>query len=149
MTEARFRELVGGIIHLCGMLEFMTNRVIKQLGRDSLLSNEIITLSFGRRIKILRDLLRERSPWPPETVDSLCDELSKIAEFRNKVAHNPIATDIDNEDAGPFIAIVRHKFDPFELDKITEAELQLLAKQVQETVQRWLKLSAAPQSSTT
>jgi hypothetical protein len=148
MTEARFRELIGEIIHGCGVLEFLTNHSIKQLGKDSRLSNEIITFSFSRRIRILRDLLHERAGLPPETVDSLCDELLEIAKLRNAVAHNPIATDVDDKDASPFIAIVRHKFDLFKLDKITEAELQFIAKRVHEAMQRWFHLLSAPQSST-
>jgi hypothetical protein len=125
----RFRELIGEIIHSCGVLEFVTNLSIKRLGKDSLLSNEIITLSFVRRIRILRDLLHERTPLRHEEVDSLCDELLEFANLRNAVAHNPIATyDWDNEDAESFI--VRPKFDSSEYNKITEAELQPLPERL-------------------
>jgi hypothetical protein len=147
MTEDRFRQLIGGIIHVCGVLEFLTNDSIKRLGEDSLLSNEIITLPFQRRIRILRDLLHDRSTWSPETVDSLCNELSEIAKLRNEVAHNPIGTDVDDKNAKPFISVIRHKGDTFEHVQISEAQIQLLANRVHEALQRWLRLFGGESSS--
>jgi hypothetical protein len=143
MAADRFRELIGGIIHACGALELLTNHAIRSLGKDSLLSREITTLPFRRRIRILRDLLHERTTLRREDVDLLCDELSKIAENRNVVAHNPIAT--DDKDRSWCILVVRHKFDPPEVEKVTEADLQLLLKRVGEAMNRLAR--SVPESS--
>jgi hypothetical protein len=129
-----FSELIGAIVHGCGTLESLTNQAIKNLGTDSLLASEIITLSFRRRIRILRDLLCERKKLAAQHVDSLCNDLYEIANLRNKVAHNPIAEDIDN--AKSCILVVRNKFDPPQVEKLTEADLQKLLKQIKNATNR-------------
>jgi len=83
-----FPILIGRIIHGCGVLELLTDDMINDLGRDSILSKEIVSLDFGRRINILRELLYERTSLQAEDVDSLCNDLSRIAEDRNIIAHN-------------------------------------------------------------
>src|SRR6266481_4332168 len=117
-----FSELIGAIIHGCGTLESLTNQAIKNLGTDSLLASEIITLSFRRRIRILRDLLCERKKLAAQHVDSLCNDLYEIAK------------DIDN--AKSCILVVRNKFDPPQVEKLTEADLQKLLKQIKNATNR-------------
>jgi len=128
MKAGRFQELVGQIIHACGLLEWATDLSIKQLGKDPLLVREIVQLTFTRRIKILRELLHERTELSDEDVNSLCAELEEIDNLRNKVAHNPIASvNRPPKDVESFI-LARRKFDPPEEYTISEAELEPLPK---------------------
>jgi chemotaxis protein CheY-P-specific phosphatase CheC len=106
ISVLQFAQLVGAITHGCCSLEMLTNNAIKRLGKDPIFSKEIVTLSWGRRIKILRDLLHDRTKLSREDVNSLCDEISKIAQDRNVIAHNPIISDAEK---GPAILVVRHK----------------------------------------
>ena len=137
ITVFQFAELVGMIIHACGSLEMLTNNAIKRLGKDPLVSRKMVKLRFSRRIKILRDLLHDRTKLSREDVDSLCDEFSKIAQDRNVIAHNPIVSD---DEKGPAILVVRHKFDPPQYEKVTEPELQHLLMRVHAAVNRFAQL---------
>src|SRR2546427_4370560 len=89
-----FAELIGKIVHNCGVLEFFTNNSIRALSKanDTPSFDEIISMAFSRRIRILRKLLRKSKILTPE-IDSLLTEILEVAKDRNLVAHNPIASD--------------------------------------------------------
>jgi|SRR5215467_149418 len=131
-----FIRLIGAVIHDCGLLELYTNNVIQSLAKDPLRLRKMVALPFRERIKKLRRLLHERKSLPREDVDALCDELSKIAERRNDVAHNPIVSD----DQSSYILVVRYKFDPPKIEKITEAGLRSLLKRLTEAEEKFAEL---------
>jgi len=119
-----FPELIGKVVHHCGALEFLTNNAIRSLGKDSLLSSEIIKLPFSRRVEVLRELLKQRTKLTVSEVRSLCDDLSNIARERNAVAHNPIVSDNEDGEGSEHIMVIRHTPERAEIKKtITRAEL--------------------------
>jgi hypothetical protein len=103
--SSRFKELVGEVVSTCGLIEFATNALIDQLGKDRLLGNEIMRLSFDRRIRVLRDLVLDRTNLTADDIEPLCKQLSRIASERNMVAHNPIGT--VGQEATELIIVVR------------------------------------------
>ena len=140
VSVKEFTGLIGAIIHDCGALEMYTDNAIKGLGRDPVLSGKIIEkLGFSDRIKLLRDLLYKRTKLPRRDVDSLCHELLKIAEVRNKVAHNSIVCD-DEKGSNPHILVVRHKSDTPKIEKLAETDLRNLLKRVTVAVDRFTQL---------
>jgi hypothetical protein len=102
MPIDRFRKLIGDIISICGVLELRTNFLIQTLAKDSLLASEIFRFGFKRRVDILQRLMLERTDVPPREVKKLCADLKRVADERNKVAHNPIA-----DLANPHILVIR------------------------------------------
>ena len=93
MAPQSFPELIGQIVHNCGAIEHTTNLLIQCIASDRVLSNEIIRLNFGRRVNILRELMLNRTPFSRDEIESLCDELRRVAKERNMIAHNPIQPD--------------------------------------------------------
>ena len=91
-------EVVGEIIGRCGTVEWLINALIQLLGKDPLLVTEITRLPLARRIRVLRDLLLDRTTLPPSEIKSLCAELRNVAEDRNVIAHNPIIADENGND---------------------------------------------------
>ena len=95
MDSQNFPELIGQIIHNCGLIEHTTNHLIQCIASDRVLAKEIvyIRLPFERRVKVLRELMLDRTPFSPDEIKSLCKELSDVVKERNDVAHNPIQPD--------------------------------------------------------
>jgi hypothetical protein len=122
MSSQSFAELLGNILHDFGVVEFQTNLLIQALGKDSILSDEIVKLNLGRRIKILRRLLHERTQAPEGEIDSVCDDFAKLATERNAIAHNPVATDMDG--SNPHIIDVRQISDLAKGKELSEKDLQ-------------------------
>ena len=89
-TVDRFSELIGICIKSCGMLEFHVNHFIKSLGKDPILVEHVTKLVLNRRINVLRDLMLDQPELTAPEVNSLCNELEKIAKDRNVIAHNPV-----------------------------------------------------------
>jgi hypothetical protein len=102
--EPPFAELVGRIIHNCGVLELFTNNTIRALSKDSVLFTEIVRMNFARRVRVLKSLLTRSNLLTPE-LESLFNEILQISQQRNIIAHNPIASD-SPEGTGSYILIV-------------------------------------------
>jgi hypothetical protein len=132
-TKEEFAQLIGAIIHNCGILELLTNDQFHALGRDETLSKEVVTLNLDRRIKLLRQLLHERSNLPTERVDSLCDQLSRIAAERNMIAHNPIAS-TGVRSRNPHIVVLRGMTDISKAKVLNEHDLDEILQRTREAV---------------
>jgi hypothetical protein len=100
-TVERFSELIGTVIKTCGLLEWHISFFIRALSTDPILANHILKLPLGRKIQVLRDLMLAQPDLTAPEVKSLCNELEKIAEDRNVIAHSPIH--ISAEPGGPKI----------------------------------------------
>ena len=135
----QFSKLVEKINLNCGVLEMLTNLQIHSLGQDSILSKELVTLEFVRRIKVLRQLLHERTKLPAKEIDSLCDYLSRIAADRNVVAHPPVATD-DEHDTNLHI-VGRQPSDFFTGKVFTEKHLNNLYERTREALKIFYALA--------
>jgi len=111
MMSETFSQLVGNIFKSFGAIEYRTNRLIESLTKDDeiLPKEEILKLSFERRIKILSRLLRKRTQMPADEIDSLVENLKDLAKKRNVIAHNPVAT---NAQGNSFIIHIREASDP-------------------------------------
>jgi len=134
MPIVNFPNLIGKIIHNCGAIELLINRAISALGHDSFLAGEVSRLRLEHRIEILRALLKERagSSLSHPEVDSLCRRLKAVARDRNKIAHNPVASD-DQDGINPYIWVSRSN------EKITESELQLIVTRTRETMAEFVR----------
>ena len=118
-----FVELVGTIIHNCGVLEFFTNNIIRALSTESEYAR-IIWLQFARRIRELRRLLRTKGLLTDDLI-SLLQEMRAIADDRNLVAHNPIASD----GTSSYILLVqRTSTFPPDIDRLDSSWLQAMAE---------------------
>jgi hypothetical protein len=76
--EKEFTKLTGIFIHHCGALEFLVNNSIKAFATDTILSSELISSPFYKRIKLLRIILKERTDIDSGVINSLCNELDEI-----------------------------------------------------------------------
>lgn len=138
LMQASFPELIGRVIHNCGALELLINNTIRALSKDPILFNEVITMNIPKRIKVLRELLTRANLLTPE-INALITEIPKIAEDRNLIAHNPIASD-DKEGSTSYVMVVRHKSFPPKIEKIDRERLEAIAKQSNEALVRFARL---------
>ncbi len=136
-----FPTLIGFFIHHCGALELLTNNAIRALATDKLLSANVLKSPLARRIDVLRALLSERSRLSPAEVKSLCDDLHRIGNRRNLVAHNPIVCDDPNDRGTESVLIVRHKpKGPAASEELSKKELREFVKESAELMARFAKL---------
>ncbi len=143
MTED-FPTLIGKFIHHCGSLEFFINNSIRSYATDLLLSNDAIKSSLYKRIVLLRQLLHERSKIKKEDIDSLCDELHKIREQRNMIAHNPIVSTKPNGSGTERILANRNKTAGVTSSvEITMADVAEFVVQTGQLITRFSKLIPA------
>ena len=128
--SADFEKLIGMFIHQCGGLELLTNNCIRAFATDSLLSTDAIKSSFTKRIDLLRKLLHDRSNISKDEINSICDELKKICEKRNIVAHNPIMSKTPN--GSGIKEILNLRYSPSEVtipNKLTKGDISKLLSQ--------------------
>lgn len=130
-TVDRFSELIGTVIKACGMLEFHINHFIKSLGKDPILEKHVIKLPLNRRINVLRDLMLDQPELTAPEVNSLCNELEKIAKDRNVIAHNPVV--ISAPPVGPKI-VDFHSRDVSQPREFTEADLEAFHKRASDAL---------------
>ncbi len=136
-----FIKLIGMFIHQCGALEFLTNNCIRAFSLDPLLSNEAIKSPFSRRIVLLRQLLYERSNIDKDDIDSISDELNKIREKRNIVAHNPImSTKPDGSGEEEILVLSYRPVDVTIPDNLTKEDVAKLVNQTKELLIKMGKL---------
>ncbi|MFH1459989.1 MAG: hypothetical protein ABIG64_06420 [Candidatus Omnitrophota bacterium] len=139
MTE-EFTNLVGKIIQNCGLLELLVNNSVKALSTDNLLSAKIIKFPYQRRIDVLKSLLKERTELEITDIDSLYCDLKEISEQRNIIAHNPIASDDPDNNAEPYILIVKHQSETPNVEKMGSTELKKILKKSNDTLIKYIKL---------
>jgi hypothetical protein len=135
-TVDRFSELIGTVIKSCGMLEFHVNHFIKSLGKDPILVKHVTKLLLNRRINVLRDLMLDQPELTAPEVNSLCDELEKIAKDRNLIAHNPVV--ISAQPDGPKIVDLRSGVS--QPKEFAEAELEAFHKRIWDAITDLLRL---------
>lgn len=138
-TDEKFANLIGRILVNCGILEYLTIVSIEKLETDSKRADEILGKLFKGRIKELRQLLHVRTKLPTEQIDSLCDQLSRVAGDRNDIAHNPIISD-DVNGANPRIAVVRRMSDLFNGKVVTDKNLESLLERSRKTLDTFKRL---------
>jgi hypothetical protein len=128
--------LIGKAIHR-GALEFFANNEIRNLAKDELLARKVTNFPFNKRIDLLKELLKERSSIESDDISSLCNDLEKIAEKRNQIAHNPIVSDSSNLE-NSFIMLVRNA--PGKVEKMFAKDLETFMDKTSEVMQRmvWL-----------
>jgi hypothetical protein len=132
MPIENFPTLIGRFIASCGAIELMINSAIKELSTDLLLAHEICKLRLEPRIEILDKLLKERrTTLSASDLTALSGDLKSIAKDRNAVAHNPIASD-DEQDSNPRILVLRHN----RVQTITEAELESMHERAEKMILR-------------
>jgi hypothetical protein len=137
--ELAFAELVGRIIHNCGVLELFTNNTIRALSKDSVLFTEIVRMPFAKRVRVLKNLLTRSNLLTPE-LESLFKEILQISQQRNIIAHNPIASD-NPEGTGSYILIVeRGSIFPPEIDRLDRARLETIANRSRDAMTNFLRL---------
>ena len=142
-----FPTLIGKVMHHCGALEFLANGAIKALSTDELLFDEIVKASFGKRIEVLLSLLRGRANLPERSGEDLCDRLSKIAQFRNQIAHNPVMSDKPSGTVVEKIIVVRHKAGRSTVKReIQRDDLRAMVTFTRETLEMFVKLLPASTS---
>lgn len=139
MSAEPFAELVGRIINNCGVLELFINNTIRALSKDPILFNEVIGTNIPRRLKVLRELLVRSNLLKPG-VDSLFSEIREIAQDRNLIAHNPIASS-DPQGTNSYVLVVRHKTGfPPDMDKLDRARLEAIAERSRWAMAEFLRL---------
>jgi hypothetical protein len=129
--------LIGQAIHNCGVLEFFVNNSIRSLAKDRLLVSEVLTCPFRRRIELLGKLLKDRSDLKSEDISSLCNNLNKIREKRNLIAHNPIASD-SRDLKDPYILLVRNA--PHSINRMYAADVKAFVTHTSSMMQRLREL---------
>jgi hypothetical protein len=129
--------LIGKAIHHCGALEFFVNNEIRNLAKDELLARKVTTFPFNKRIDLLKELLKERSSLESADISSLCNDLEKISEIRNQIAHNPIVSDSANLE-NSFILLVRNA--PDKVEKMFAKDLKTFIDKTSEVMQRMVRL---------
>lgn len=90
--ESQWSNIIGGLILNFGTIEFMSFRWIQHFATDSLVNDLAIDMQLSKRLQIIRDLV-ERSSLADDArkqAIALWDEVGKLAELRNTIAHNPI-----------------------------------------------------------
>jgi len=135
-----FSQLVGNIVHNCGVLEYLTIRSIETLETDPKRADKMLERQFRGRIDELRRLLNAKTTLPPDRVNSLCDQLSIVATERNKVAHNPVASD-DKHGTNPRIIVVRRVSDLANGEVLTENDLRRLRELTRDTLRTFQRLA--------
>lgn len=112
-------DQIGKIIHHCGAIELIVNLQIKRLSRDSVLADEVVKSSLHKRADILKMLLeRERHDLDSEHIRQLIDDVKKLGNERNIIAHNPlISTNEDLSDA-KVLFYKKGKADEYTVDDI-------------------------------
>ena len=83
---------VGKLIMNFGAVEFLTYRLIDQLGEDTTEHDAALDQFFMKRFKLIEDLAR-RQGMPEEilsNIETARGPVQELAAFRNKIAHNPI-----------------------------------------------------------
>jgi hypothetical protein len=136
MSE-EFPTLIGKFIHLCGAIEFLINNSIRFFSRDKLLSNFAIESPLNKRINLLRQLLLDRSEINKDEIESLCNELKKLSEQRNKVAHNPIIWEKPNGSGTEEILVLRNKPGKgTDQQRITKEDVKKLVKQTSQIIKK-------------
>ena len=139
MPAEPFAELVGRIINNCGVLELFINNTIRALSKDPILFNEVIGSNIPRRLKVLRELLARSNLLKPG-VESLFSEIREIAQDRNLVAHNPIASS-DPEGNNSYVLVVQHKTGfPPDIDKLDRERLEAIAERSRRAMDEFLRL---------
>jgi len=139
--EKEFIKLTGTFIHHCGALEFLINNTIRALSTDEILSSEVISSQFYKRINLLRFLLKQRTDIDSDVIDSLCDELDEIRIKRNIVAHNPILSTKPDNTGEMQILVIRHK--PSEVvipEKLTKDDISGLVNKTNNLVLKLTEL---------
>jgi len=136
----RFSQLVGNIIHNCGVLEFLTIRSIQTLETDPKRADKMLERQFRGRIDELRQLLQAKTGLPAAKINSLCAQLSTVATERNKVAHNPVASD-DKHGTNPRIIVVRRVSDLANGEVLTEEDLTELRELTRDTLRTFQHLA--------
>ncbi|MGW8258226.1 MAG: hypothetical protein ACWGMZ_12125 [Thermoguttaceae bacterium] len=131
-----FITLIGKAIHHCGVLEFFVNNEIRHLATDKLHAQKTF-IPFGKRIKLLKDLLKDRSSLKPDEISSLCNDLKAIPEIRNKIAHNPIASDSPSMDPS-FVLVVRNT--PDKVENLFADDIKKFVSETFELINRMVEL---------
>ncbi len=83
---------VGKLIMNFGAVEFLTYRLIDQLGEDTTDHDAALDLLFMNRFRLIEDLARQQS-MPDEIlsdIETARGPVKEMAAFRNKIVHNPI-----------------------------------------------------------
>ena len=83
---------VGKLIMNFGAVEFLTYRLIDQLGEDTTDHDAALERLFMNRFRLIEDLARQQS-MPDEIlsdIETVRGTVKEMAAFRNKIAHNPI-----------------------------------------------------------
>jgi hypothetical protein len=133
-----FPEMIGKIIHNCGVLEFFTNNITRALC-DEVTFEKALKTGFKRRLSILERLLREENKLSPEMA-ALIKEMKKLADDRNVIAHNPIASD-DPEGKNSYILLFRRTSSfPPAMEKRDLAWLENVAMRSREAVSTFNRL---------
>jgi hypothetical protein len=138
MPSHSFEKLIGQIVSNCGTLEVLTNSLIHSLGKDPVLTHEIMDLPFGRRISILRKLMLTRTSLSHPEVEILCQELKRIAEERNLITHNPIY----HQDAALYVGVMRGFYGDPNRKRLNEADLEKVFKRTQHAIENLTALNA-------
>jgi len=90
-----WRLLVGTAILSFGNIEFATIKCLTHLPRDNI-SKTTSSLPFGRRVDLIIELLegqKENAAINSEFIIKL-KRAKELAEWRNVLAHNPLATSV-------------------------------------------------------
>jgi hypothetical protein len=90
-----WRTLVGTVILSFGDIELITLKCLAHLPADNIYESAS-TLSFGRRVDLIIEILRGRSN-VPSVATLLIEKLKRaksLSEYRNVLAHNPLVADI-------------------------------------------------------
>jgi hypothetical protein len=90
--ESQWSNIIGGLFLNFGNIEFMSFRWIQHFTLDTLVNDLATDMQLSKRLQIIRELI-ERSDLPEparKQAIALWDEVGRLAELRNTIAHNPI-----------------------------------------------------------
>jgi hypothetical protein len=136
--ERLWANSIGGLILNFGFLEFASYRWIQHFARDPLVGHDLaMDMTLSKRLQTIRDLIG-RSDLPMDVrkrAIELWDEVEKLSEVRNTIAHNPIVfgEGLDGQPAMGIPNVKKMKGQgPFQVTlvpvlKIREAALHLVA----------------------
>ena len=127
-----FGEIIGGFLVNFGAVEFSSFQWIEKFSTDKIVRDLAIGLPLRKRLELVCTLIT-RSNLPEDRKKralELWNDVAKIAIIRNKVAHNPLVTNLKTGEMGIIDVKKMHGIGPYEIEPLQAADIASAGKQL-------------------
>lgn len=117
-TMQLWSEIVGAFVLNFGAAEMSTHVWIRKLTNDQAKRDEALDMKLSHRISLVKKLIADSNLSPDIKTQSLelWEEISRLSNTRNKIAHSPLAKPNNNTDGWGILDVKKMKgIGPFKI----------------------------------